>query len=151
MWSHADIQRLKHKPHAARVILVYGGQGRSQSSSILDWLVEVRRGGDKPLPAVLSTHHRTSADTPGTTLVAEGDDDLGDDLSGWLQQNEALFRLPEVGSSHAVTVDTDRLRGAIRQTAKGRSLSVRDLHIVRGLVAGIRCTVLGLAHVWAAA
>lgn len=136
VWSHADIQRLKSDPHSARVVLVYGGQGRVLSSNILDWFIEVRRGGSKPLPAVLSTHHRASTDTPGATLIVQGDEDLCTDLGQWLQRNNALLQLPEVDSDNAVSVGTGRLRGAIRQAAEGRSLSIRDIHIVTGLVTG---------------
>jgi len=136
VWSHADIQRLKNDSHAARVVLVYDGQGRVLSSNILDWFIEVRRGGSKPLPAVLSTHHRASTDTPGATLVVQGDDDLCTDLGQWLERNDASLKLPQVTSDKAISVDTGRLRPAIRQAAEGRSLSVRDIHIVTGLLTG---------------
>jgi hypothetical protein len=136
VWSHADVQRLKNDPHGARIVLVYGGQARTLSSNILDWLVEIRRGGGKPLPAILSTHHRASTDTPGATLVVQGDDELCTDLGRWLQRHDALLQLPEGDSGNALSVDTGRLRGAIQQAAASRSLSVRDIHIVTGLVTG---------------
>lgn len=136
VWSHTDIQRIRHDPHHSRVVLVYTGRGRTLSSNILEWLVEIRRGGGKPLPAILSTHHRASTDTPGATLVVQGDDELCTDLGRWLQRHDALLQLPEGDSGNALSVDTGRLRGAIQQAAASRSLSVRDIHIVTGLVTG---------------
>lgn len=135
-WSHADIRRIRDDLHRSRVILVYGGQGRVLSSNILEWLVEIRRGGCKPLPAVLSTHHRTSTDTPGATLVVQGDLELCTDLGLWLQRHDVLFQLPEGDSDNAVSIETGRLRGAIQQAAASRPLSSRDVHIVTGLVTG---------------
>lgn len=136
VWSHADIQRLKNDPHGARVVLMYSGHRRILSSNVLDWLVELRRTGSKPLPAILSVYHRSSTDTPGATLVAQGDDDFCHDLGQWLQQHDASLKLPRVNSEKAISVDTGRLRHAIRQAAERRSLSVRDIHIVTGLATG---------------
>lgn len=136
IWSHADIQRLKNRIHNTRVILTYSGQERTISSNVLDWLVELRRTGSQPLPAILSVYHQSSADTPGATLVAQGDDDFSDRLGLWLQQHSEFLKLPEVDPDNGLSVDTSRLRAAIRHAAVGRSISVRDIHIVTGLVAG---------------
>ena len=136
VWSHAEIQRLKNDPYGARVVLMYSGHHRILSSNVLDWMVELRRTESRPLPAILSVYHRSSTDTPGATLVAQCDDELCNDLGRWLQHYEPLVKLPEVGFDEAFSVETGRLRSAVRQAAEGRSLTVRDIHIVTGLMTG---------------
>lgn len=44
--------------------------------------------------------------------------------------------MPAVGSDQSYSVDTGRLRSAIQQAAREHSISIRDDHIVTGLVTG---------------
>lgn len=139
VWTQADIQRLKNELHRVRVVLVYSGQDRILSSNVLDWLIELRRAGGKPLPAVLSVYHRNSIETPGTTLIAQGNEESCNDLRQWLQHDTSVGVVHvEDGLQDFLSVDSAQLRSAIRQAAEGRTpFSIRDIHLVTGLSTGM--------------
>ncbi len=140
VWTQADIRQLRSKLQVTRVVLVYPSHGGVLSSNILDWMITIRHASSQPLPAVLSIHHRNSPETPGATLVAQGDDQTFSDLSKWLAKGKfsALAPLTDEDLINNLSIDTSHLWQSIRlAAAKGLRLSVRDTQIFMGILKGV--------------
>src|SRR6476646_3319514 len=73
VWTQADVQRFRKELNTLRAVLVYSGNGKAVSANVFDWLIQHRRGGYQPLPAVISAYSRTSSESQGTSLVIQAD------------------------------------------------------------------------------
>lgn len=138
--TQADIRQLRSKLQVTRVVLDYPSHGRFSSSNILDWMITIRHASSQPLPAVLSIHHRNSPETPGATLVVQGDDEIFSDLSKWLKKGKfsSLVPLTDEDLINSLSIDTSRLWQSIRLAAvEGLRLSVRDTQIFMGILKGV--------------
>jgi hypothetical protein len=121
-----------------RVIFVFQSRKSAQLANVLAWMIEQRRSGGIPLPAVMAIYDESVEENPGATILVNAKPEFSRAVGRWLNRtiNEpwpwSIITTPET------VPETRELLDAVQEAATKTNipLALSELRLLAGLLNG---------------
>lgn len=138
VWTQVDVQRLRSRLHKVRVIFVFQSRKSAQLANVLAWMIEQRRSGGIPLPAVMAIYDESVEENPGATILVSAKLEFSRAIGRWLHTMVNQSWPWSIIAAPAAVSETRELLDAVQEAATKTNipLALSELRLLAGLLNG---------------